>query len=276
VIDELVVDPPARRRFLEQCSLDGLLLALSHAGGRTGERSLPLVVDDADWDVVGGCIHELVPELADEDVLRLLASLEAATAAADARTAAELRALVVTALARLASCWRARAWPDVELLGRWLDLAATLPEPPAELEVERVWELLVPAAVTPLTTREAERYLAWLRLANILWRRVPEQLQELGFPDACEPQLDALLALNPIGPAVKENGSLRAALHECLGLVQALVPKEAGSAARLRLLLGVHEARLAEAMRDDPVAHPRVPDPPRQWALVRRILADLG
>src|ERR687885_217582 len=50
VIDELVLDAAARKEFLENCSVDGLLLALSTGGGRAGTRSLPLLVDDCDWD----------------------------------------------------------------------------------------------------------------------------------------------------------------------------------------------------------------------------------
>src|SRR5262249_2980702 len=136
VIDELSGDPAARRGFLGRCSLDGLLLALSHGGGRTGVRSLPLLVDDADWDAAAERIHELVPELGDAELLRLLASVDAAHERAAGPTQTEVAALAATALERLASRWRrTAAAPDPELLAKWLDLAARLPEPPAALEL---------------------------------------------------------------------------------------------------------------------------------------------
>ena len=87
VIDELARDAEARRRFVQHCSVDGLLLALSHGGGETGERAVPLLVRDADWDAAAERIHELVPELRDADLLRVLTSLMSAFAEADARTA---------------------------------------------------------------------------------------------------------------------------------------------------------------------------------------------
>lgn len=45
VIDQLRGDPAGRRRFLAACGTDGLTLALSHAGGVAGERTLPLATD---------------------------------------------------------------------------------------------------------------------------------------------------------------------------------------------------------------------------------------
>ncbi|HUG12137.1 MAG TPA: hypothetical protein VMM36_14050 [Opitutaceae bacterium] len=48
-IEELASAPSDRRRFLSACSEGGLLLAISVAGGR-GERNVPLLLDDADWE----------------------------------------------------------------------------------------------------------------------------------------------------------------------------------------------------------------------------------
>src|SRR5207253_1027146 len=76
VIDRLAADEGARRRFLERCGVDGLLLALSTEGGEEGLRTLPLLVGDADWDELAGRLHALAPELDDHDALRVLLTLE--------------------------------------------------------------------------------------------------------------------------------------------------------------------------------------------------------
>lgn len=52
-----------------------MILALSQEGGTAGERSLPLLIDDGDWDTLGGRIGELLKELEDQDVARLLLAL---------------------------------------------------------------------------------------------------------------------------------------------------------------------------------------------------------
>ena len=65
VIEELATDADARRAFLRDCSVEGVLLALSTGGGVTGERSLPLLIDDADWDLVGDRAAGFLSELDD-------------------------------------------------------------------------------------------------------------------------------------------------------------------------------------------------------------------
>jgi hypothetical protein len=276
VIDELAADPDARRSFLQHCSLDGLLLALSHAGGLAGTRSLPLLVDDADWDAAAGRIHELVPDIDDAGLLRLLASLEAAIDRADARAAAELHALATTALGRLPGCWRSSsALPDPEVLGKWLDLAARLPEPAVSLDVERIWELVVPPAVTPYTAREAEEYVRWLRLAAALTQRSPDLVAQLGFPEAYTAQLDALVAISAHYDGVAASGTMRETTAEALGLLGQLVPRYRARATYVAEFL----RWLGEETADEapPELHVRSPDPPPpRTSIVRRILADLG
>src|SRR5439155_7708898 len=51
VIEELRADREGRQRFLNACSLEGIRLAISTAGGTSGERSLPRLAEDLDWDV---------------------------------------------------------------------------------------------------------------------------------------------------------------------------------------------------------------------------------
>src|SRR5581483_7282414 len=78
VIDELAADLDARQRFLSRSSIDGVLLGISTAGGAAGARDLPLLREDADWDVLADRLSVLVPELDDPDLARLLTSLDTA------------------------------------------------------------------------------------------------------------------------------------------------------------------------------------------------------
>src|SRR5581483_6041029 len=81
VIDELREDPLARKRFLAACGIYGVMLALSREGGAAGERAFPLLISDADWDALGDRLAELVRELDDHDLVRLLAALREAVSA---------------------------------------------------------------------------------------------------------------------------------------------------------------------------------------------------
>ena len=275
VIDELGADAGARRAFLEHCSLDGLLLALSQAGGRSGARSLPLLVDDADWDAAAERIHELVPELDDDERLRLLSNLEAALDGTDDHAHAELLALVTTALERMAAGWsHSTALPDAGLLRKWLDLAALVPDPPTGLDIPRLWQLVVPPAVTPATAREAEAFVRWLRLAATLKARTPDVLDELGFPDAYLAQLHALVVIALHDEYTALSGTLRAAMTEALGLLASLVPEFAGRAGLVAAHLRWQERLAAGEPEPEPtIVRYAVPPAP---SIVRRILADLG
>lgn len=50
VVTELALEPAARRRFLANCSTEGVLLACSSGGGASGEVSFPLLPKDQDWE----------------------------------------------------------------------------------------------------------------------------------------------------------------------------------------------------------------------------------
>ncbi len=99
VIDELRDDADARRRFLSASAVDGVTLAVSRAGGIAGERTLPLMIADGDWDALGDRLHELRHELEDRELARVLLALGGAIGAVnDVRQARELDCLAVDVL----------------------------------------------------------------------------------------------------------------------------------------------------------------------------------
>ena len=273
VIDDLAGDESARRDFVAGCSLEGLLLALSAGGGRSGTRSLPLLVADADWDAAAERLHELVPSLDERDALRLLLSLEAAFDGADARATSELTALTAMVLERMGACWVAgAALPDDRVLERWLDLDDRTGHEPSAAVLHGVWRWTVPPMVAPYTVVAAERYRRWLRLAASMASRSPNVLAEVGFPGRYEEQLDALLRVVPTAAVIETSGSLRASLRESYLLLARLAPAEARSAIRLA------DALRPRADDDITVREPRAWQPALaggSTAIVRRILADL-
>jgi hypothetical protein len=75
VIDHVAADPESRRAFLRATELPGLELALSTGGGKAGERELPLLVDDEDWDALGDAVHRLCREAPEKRIRRILRDL---------------------------------------------------------------------------------------------------------------------------------------------------------------------------------------------------------
>ncbi|MEA2431707.1 MAG: hypothetical protein QOI19_2180, partial [Thermoleophilaceae bacterium] len=124
VIDDLAAHAEARRRFLRVAGIDGVGLALSVAGGALGERSLPLVVDDADWDVLTTRSLELARELDSDALARLLHALaEACAHAPEPWSRREAAALAREVLAATAAQVGDAAAP-LPLLEAWLEAAA--------------------------------------------------------------------------------------------------------------------------------------------------------
>ena len=60
VIEELSRDVAFRRNFLRTCSVNGLKLAVSEAGGAAGTRRFPLMVDKSAWTMLTQRAGELI------------------------------------------------------------------------------------------------------------------------------------------------------------------------------------------------------------------------
>jgi hypothetical protein len=178
LIDQLAADREARQRFLSRCSIDGVLLAISTAGGAAGSRDLPLLQEDADWDVLADRLSVLLPDMDDPDAARLLASLEtAARRTAPTRShydpALELGAVSRYVLERLAREWaQKRAAIALGLLDGWLALAGSIVSPPDPPDLTRTWAELAPTERVDIRSRPSlVRFEDWLRLVTMLVHR---------------------------------------------------------------------------------------------------------
>jgi hypothetical protein len=268
VIDELVRDGAARRRFLAHAELDGVLLALAVAGGRAGERVFPLLVDDGDWDLVGDRLAALARDSDDHDALRLLAALETALGAPAGRPVRdELRALAGVALGTLRRRLdRAPEPPPVAMLAAWLALADLAPvESDDPAAVERTWFALMPGTEPPETDEDLRAADDWLWLVEILASRRSEELRRLGFPERHAARLRALVAAaERPDPDAPVGTALRDSLHRRLSAL------DVGH----RL---VRARAYATADPDWPAPSPRGPllGPLAEESTVARILRDL-
>jgi hypothetical protein len=273
VIAELAGDDAARARFLDRCGVDGVLLALSVAGGAAGERLLPLLRGDADWDTITARLGTLLPDLDVPDAVRLLGALDAALDTELPRPArVEAQALARFALESLTGLWDDRR--SVLLVGAleaWFALAARVPDPPRPPAADRTWLELAPTEPIDVGSREElVRFDDWLGLAAVLRRLAPRELVRFAFPARYEPVLAAFVR------------------DAALEVSDELEPLVAGSLRRLRRVAPAYaveaiEARRALGDRDDPwfdvrfETHPRRSEPAlADRVLVERVLSDLG
>jgi hypothetical protein len=274
VIDRLAGDPAARRHFLSRCGVHGVVLALSVASGATGDRRLPLLIDDRDWDTLTDRLYTLAGGLELGEMTTVLtALLVAIDDLGEGHAGLEARALALTALTRIADGWDgARAPVALAALDAWLALADRLrPKPllpPVALAV--TWAELLPVRLPEPGDREAlERFADWLELCRLLWHGHLDAWEAIDFgPD----QLELVAAFveragDEVPPPADEH------VRRALEAIVAVVPQ-----------LGIRAAMLARRAARDlgggewDVAEPSEPEAPRHRedvVDVLRVLADL-
>ena len=276
VILDLAADGEQRRMFLSRCSVDGILLALSVGGGRAGERVLPLLDDDADWDALAGRVHSLGEELDPSRLGRLLHVLGAALAAdLGGRTSAELEAITAELLGVLARRWDAGAQPiPVDLLEALVAARGQLrgDRPPLP-EIVPTWEALRPswARIDVTSPHQLARVDDWLRLAALVRDAEPGFHEWAGFPTRQREQL-RLLVLDASRLVGAEDPP--PALHQlaaCLRRLNEVAPEVADAA---RVAAALTPARPVEWTSFD-VDPGLPPDTGAATAIVTRILRDL-
>jgi hypothetical protein len=215
VIDDLAAHPEARRRFLRTAGIDGIGLAISVGGGALGERELPLVVDDADWDVLMTRVLELAREIDSDALAHLLHALAvAASAASEPWSRREAAAVTREALTATATRLEDAAVP-LPLLEAWLEAAAATPSAPEPPSLAHAGGRRVPSPPVD-NPEEITRADDWLALAEVLWRHSRRELAELGFPDRYG---DIHAALVDAGRSTPDDPALSRALMRLARLV---------------------------------------------------------
>lgn len=201
VIDHLMGDVAARRRFLRAAGLDGIMLALSSEGGATGDRLFPLLVDGEDWRAVSERLSELPTALDDIDTVRLAALLadisRLARSDEGADHATELRALSRNGLEATRLHWNDRR--DVlgipELRSFYRASADLLPPVPGpDLMVSWDWSVdLVESEARSDIATFVDAADSWFNLLGLMRTYEPRWLTGLRFPESYRPLLELIL-----------------------------------------------------------------------------------
>jgi hypothetical protein len=196
VIERLAGDAGLRRHFLARCGPHGAMLALSTAGGSHGERVLPLIADDGDWDALGDRIYALLPELDHTELAAVLRAIQSVVQIVipDWMAVREARGLARMTLERTASLWRTAGAPVLlDCVDAWLSLSDGLDPPVWPDFLGPTWaELLPRGAPDPEDLAEVQRFADWVTLCELLGEFSRELLEQLGFG----PEHDALIHHN--------------------------------------------------------------------------------
>ncbi len=271
VIERLASDGAARRHFLSSSAIHGLVLALSTAGGSVGERNLPLVGCDQDWDALTDRLYALIAELELPELEAMFAALsEAIVALGDRHGRDEACAAAGIVLTRTAALWDASRKPiALDALYAWISLARNLAPRPAPPDLSVTWVELLPARAPQLDDRVGlERFADWLNVCELLWSYDADLRERLGF--GVEQVHVMITFLTRVEQAGQPGGESSQLLRRALTSIGSLAPELSGY------------AQFIAARLDDEVGfgstHVPPPDPPfyrSQRFDVRRVLLDL-
>lgn len=276
VIGRLKNDAQARREFINRSGVYGALLALSTAGGAAGERRLPLIGSDEDWDALTDRLYELIPELEPPELVTVLTAVsETIDDLGRTEAVGEARALARAALSRAATMWDDSSSPiPLVALDAWVALASRVrPRPPLP-DLSITWVELLPARA-PMLDHHAElgRFADWLSMCRLLWHYGPQLEAELGFgPDHVD--LMVTFQREVDHRAWRDAGSFDATALD-------LVLRALDSIAELEVRLAPRSQEIAGqlVMHAPPIPRsggaPAQPQSPTETFDVRRVLFDL-
>jgi hypothetical protein len=185
VIERLAGDAVLRCHFLSHCGPHGVALALSTWGGAEGERQLPLIASDEDWDAIGDRIYALAPELEAREAATVLTAVDHALEAVldDAMLAGEGAALARTALERFGELWGdVHTTVALSCIDAWLSVAARLNPRPWPTFLSATWANLLPTRLPGLNDLpEMQRFADWRTLCGLVATFSGDLLDELGY-----------------------------------------------------------------------------------------------
>jgi conflict system STAND superfamily ATPase len=232
VIDELRRDAAARRQFLSRSGVDGVALALSQQGGVSGERTLPLLKTDSDWDQLGDRLHMLLSELEDQELARVLFALSGAVAEiTDPAQRVEARSLAIYVLDTARRAWdQGHRALSAFLLEAWYALSQRIPERLDSPRLTATWAELHPGSLLIERPDRSELVRAeeWLAVARVLSKYDPGPLRALGFFDRDRDLLKRLIVI--LTSTTAANEELRPLAESVLTRIEELVPELATGA----------------------------------------------
>ncbi|PYJ68659.1 MAG: hypothetical protein DME76_11680 [Verrucomicrobia bacterium] len=221
VIDHLASDDQAREAFLCRCGLQGFLLALSSAGGATGQRQSPLLTRTEDWDALIVAVPRVIgsdPRAAASALTTIREALQIQrqnTRENESIAAVKLINLAETTLNYLRDCWSKDGVDNASLLDRYYSVSELLPSLVPSPELRNSWKAYSTDGLAEITQFDSYEidvglisFKDWVNLASVISRNEPRFLRQVGFPTQFEAVIAELL------PKLKERAELNFDLED--------------------------------------------------------------
>ena len=179
VIEQLSNSSSAREAFLETVSIPGIKLAISDTGGAEGDRYLPLLQADSDWDILEKRCLFLISESTQPSSLREIL-LAFASALPEAQSEDIRLKLASTLRAIMEGLYRKLAGESIDLeLLKAFSHCSTSFDPLFPLpSLKHTWE----AAIANLSSESITGMFDGVRLIDFIQMHEPRFFRQVQFP----------------------------------------------------------------------------------------------
>lgn len=198
VIESLSKNPAMRFRYLEQGGMPAITLALSQEGGATGQRSFPLMLDDASWGFLERACITQINNGPPGDEASILAILNSATTE-NSPHKGRLESVATVVCETLRHKWdAAKTKIDVGTLEQFYALAEKssqyLHSPDLTRTWEAAWEEVRSVIYDNATTTfgSPDELVEWAGLCDLIQRNEPRFLRRIGFPSVSDEAINRI------------------------------------------------------------------------------------
>lgn len=204
VIDHLRKNSVQRKRFLDACGLNGFLLALSQAGGESGERRWPLLVDNEDWLILIRSVERVVRSK-DQAAWSLLGHLiqkdGGSNRTKERNKTDRFDELLTEVLMQIKIRWDTDETPAIATLVSWFyKLSEKIHPLPHGPNLDRIWKAYWDAAESEVEAFEPNEIdgsvnetTELFQLGSIAQQNEPRFVRQICFPACCEDLANTLL-----------------------------------------------------------------------------------
>jgi hypothetical protein len=180
IIDELTKSPQKRHKFIEKCGIYGFPLAISQAGGASGERAFPLLIDKEDWDSLKSTASRIASDCSDSDMIRLFSSLESISEPADLYNGERI-GIIKDVLDVCVKRWDDSQRPiNIDILKGYFDLAVLIKPPLPAPNLEPTWLSFVNISSNSLI--KGKNFQDWIQLIEVIRDNAGIFLRQVRFP----------------------------------------------------------------------------------------------
>jgi hypothetical protein len=192
VVEELRADDRLRSRFLEVADLEGIKLAVSQAGGTSGQRCLPLLITVKDWELLSERCLCLFGTDDDERTIQLLRVLRSATVDLDGEDRTRMVDTLSACCEAVRKKWdESRAAVKEGSLRELFDASVLIDPLPVAPRLGPTWNSATSALRRSLresaeksVSLDAPAVLEWAKLTGLLVSNEPRFMRQVNFPKA--------------------------------------------------------------------------------------------